>query len=155
MKMNACFARAVWIALIAVFASTVTVVAFPRDGRVYTIRNDRGGYVIDYAIRKLKLEQEGRPVKFDGRCDSACTLYLALDSAQTCMTPAARFGFHLPFGSTARGNKMAASFLLKNYPRWVHTWLKANGGLSSRVKIMPHGYASQYIKPCGRETASL
>ena len=39
------------------------------------------GYVIDYAIRKLKLEREGRPVKFDGRCDSACTLYLALDSA--------------------------------------------------------------------------
>jgi hypothetical protein len=155
LKVNAYFNRAALIFLVAIFASTSTGVSVARDAAVYTIRNDRGGVVIDYAIRKLKLEREKRFVRFDGRCDSACTLFLALDNSQTCLTASARFGFHLPFGSTPRGNKVAASFLMKHYPRWVHNWLRANGGLSNRVKVMPHDYASQFIKPCGSETASL
>jgi hypothetical protein len=114
----------------------------------FTIRNDHGGYVVDYAISMLKLQQSRRPVKFAGRCDSACTIYLGLSRAQTCITPSAKFGFHLPFGSSARGNRVAVRFLMKKYPRWVVEWLEANGGLSSRLKVMPYDYASRFIRSC-------
>jgi hypothetical protein len=135
---------------IALSMSVGTANAVPRTGSEHVIRYDRGGYVIDYAIDMLKMEKSRRPVKFAGRCDSACTIYLGLQKAQTCITPAAKFGFHLPFGSDRRGNKVAASFMMKKYPKWVHNWLKENGGLSAELKVMPYSYASQYIKPCGR-----
>lgn len=148
MKTTSFLARAVTIALVALFTSTVTASAMPRVTNVYTVRNDHGGYVIDYAIKMLRMDRAQRPVKFAGRCDSACTLFLALDRSRTCIAPGARFGFHLPFGSTARGNKVAANFLLKNYPQWVRSWLQSKGGLSKNLKVMPYEYASRHIKPC-------
>lgn len=119
----------------------------------FTIRNDHGGYVIDYAISMLKLERSRQPVQFAGRCDSACTMYLGLNQSQTCITPSVRFGFHLPFGSTTHGNRVAVSFLMKKYPRWVTDWLEANGGLSSRIKVMRYDYASKYVRSCKARTS--
>ncbi|EKF59951.1 hypothetical protein QWE_07631 [Agrobacterium albertimagni AOL15] len=137
---------------VALSLSAFNANAVPRTGNEHVIRYDRGGYVIDYAIDMLKMEKSRRLVKFAGRCDSACTIYLGLNKAQTCITTAAKFGFHLPFGSDRRGNQVAANFMMKKYPKWVHKWLEANGGLSSKLKVMPYSYASQYIKPCEGRT---
>lgn len=147
-------ARAVCVAVLAV-AATAAPAAAMDPANFYTVRNDHGGVVVDYAIKVAQLQQSRQRVKFAGRCDSACTLYLGMSRSQLCVTPSARFGFHLPFGSSSRGNQVAAKYLLKRYPRWVHSWLQANGGLDTSLKVMPYEYVSQHIRPCDdRITAS-
>lgn len=123
--------------------------AYPlRESSAVTIRNDRGGQVISYAIRMLKLKQSGRTVRFTGGCDSACTLFLALPRSKTCISSGASFGFHLPYGASGRGNATAAKYLMSSYPGWVQSWLRSQGGLSGRVKTMSYAYASQYLPTC-------
>src|SRR5215217_6676167 len=78
-----------------------------RNQNYQRIGSDRGGYVVQYALRMLKLKQSGKPVQFAGKCLSACTIYLALPRSQTCISPGASFGFHAPYGSSPSGNRMA------------------------------------------------
>jgi hypothetical protein len=123
----------------------------PNDdfSRSVSIGSDAGGVVINYGIRMLRWRQNSTKVRFTGACRSACTLYLGLASSQTCISPGASFGFHSPFGASARGNSVAQSFMMRNYPGWVRSWIRSQGGLSGRIKTMSYGYASRFIKPCG------
>jgi len=155
MKSIASTARIASIALVALATTTATAMAVSGTGAFYTVGNDHGGMIVDYALKAAQLEQTGQPVKFSGRCDSACTIYLGLNQEQLCVTPAARFGFHLPFGSSSQGNRVAATYLLKKYPRWVLGWLRDNGGLNRNLKVMPYEYVSQHIRPCGTQTTDL
>jgi hypothetical protein len=129
--------------------------ASPWQNGIYTVRNDPGGYVIDYAIKLKQLEMSQHRVRFDGRCDSACTVFLSLPKSRICVTPGARFGFHLPYGSSPRGNQVAANYLLNSYPAWVRAWLNANGGLSHRLKVMRYEHASRFIEPCAAAPRQL
>lgn len=115
-----------------------------------TIRGDRGGQIIDYAIKAKRIERSGQKVRFAGRCASACTLYLMLPARQTCVTRNASFGFHMPYGRSARSNKVAANYMMRSYPGWVRNWIRSNGGLSRRMKTMDHEYASRYLPSCDR-----
>lgn len=124
-----------------------------RSQNYQRIGSDRGGYVVQYALRMLKMKQSGKPVQFAGSCLSACTIYLALPPSQTCISPGASFGFHAPYGSSPSGNRMARMYMLKSYPGWVRSWISSRGGLSSRVITMNYGYASKFMKPCGTATA--
>src|SRR5215208_1268673 len=124
-----------------------------RSKNYQRIGSDRGGYVVQYALRMLKLKQSGKPVQFAGSCQSACTIYLALPPSQTCISRGASFGFHAPYGSTPSGNRMARMYMLKTYPGWVRSWISSRGGLSSRVITMNYAYASKFMKPCGTATA--
>ena len=111
--------------------------AFPTSGLgSLSIAGDRGGYVMTYALRMLKLKQSGRQVQFRGSCDSACTLYLALPSSRVCVTPNASFNFHLPYGASAAGNRVATSYMLNSYPGWVRSWITSRGGLSRNLISM-------------------
>lgn len=121
--------------------------------RAVSIGSDRGGYVINYGLRMLRWRQNGTKVRFSGRCQSACTLYLGLASRQTCISPGASFSFHLPYGASSRGNKIARDFMMRNYPGWVKSWIRSRGGLSGSMKTMGYGYASRFIKPCGSVVA--
>lgn len=118
-----------------------------------SIGSDRGGYVINYGLRMLRWRKNGTQVQFSGNCQSACTLYLGLATRQTCISPGASFGFHLPYGASKRGNRIARGFMLRNYPGWVRSWISAQGGLSGQMKTMGYGYASRFIKPCGSVVA--
>lgn len=118
-----------------------------------SIGSDRGGVVINYGLRMLRMRQNGTKVRFSGSCQSACTLYLGLASNQTCISPGASFGFHSPYGSNARGNRVAQAFMMRNYPGWVKSWIRSQGGLSGGIKTMSYGYASRFIKPCGSAVA--
>lgn len=114
-----------------------------------SIGSDRGGYVINYGLRMLRWRQNGTQVRFSGKCQSACTLYLGLASRQTCISPGASFSFHLPYGASKRGNRVARNFMMRNYPGWVKSWVRSQGGLTGNMKTMGYGYASRFIKPCG------
>lgn len=116
--------------------------------RYSTIGNDSGGYVIKYALRMMKMKQSGTNVKFNGRCDSACTLYLALPNSRTCATTNASFRFHLPLGTSPRGVKVARNYMMKSYPGWVRSWINQNGGLSNRLMTMNASYAQKFIGSC-------
>lgn len=121
--------------------------AFPTSGSV-SISGDRGGYVVVYALRMLKLKESGKPVQFRGRCDSACTLYLALPARQVCVAPKTSFNFHLPYGASASGNRFAASYMLRSYPSWVRNWIRSKGGLTNKMLSMNSAYASKFLPNC-------
>ena len=144
---------------VAVVAATLTFTAeanaFPSFGRrVVSIGSDHGGRIIDYALRMKRLESAGSHMRFAGRCDSACTLYLALPRSRTCVSPGASFGFHLPTGASPRASRVAAQYMLRNYPGWVRSWIAANGGLTYRVKTMGYAYSSRFLPSCGTQIAS-
>lgn len=142
------------LALTTLTMGTATVAsAAPWQPNVYTVRNDAGGYVVDYALKMRKMERSGQAIRFSGRCDSACTLFLALPKTQACVSRGAAFGFHLPSGTSARGNRVAANFMLNTYPAWVRNWLAANGGLTTRLKVMRFDYASQHLPECNLDRA--
>ena len=113
-----------------------------------TIYSDRGGQVIRYALQAKRMERDNRTIRFSGRCDSACTVYLALPKRLTCVSQGAAFGFHLPYGSNPKGNKVAAQYMMRNYPSWVRNWIYAQGGLTHQTKVMDYSYTSRFLKPC-------
>jgi hypothetical protein len=137
----------------AQLAQSAPLLSPSRNQNYQRIGGDRGGYVVQYALRMLKLKQSGKPVQFAGGCLSACTIYLALPPSQTCISPGASFGFHAPYGSSPSGNRMARMYMLKSYPGWVRSWISSRGGLSNRVITMNYAYASKFMKPCGTATA--
>ncbi|MGE4251444.1 MAG: hypothetical protein AB7F09_18805 [Parvibaculaceae bacterium] len=157
-------ARFNWALLLAacVIAGTATASAQQKlaslEANVNTapgisVGTDRGGYVVSYGLRMMRWRQSGTKVRFTGSCESACTLYLGLSPRQTCISQGASFRFHAPFGSSRRGNRMAQAFMMRNYPAWVRSWLRSQGGLSSRLKTMNYAYASKFIKPCDSAVA--
>ena len=86
-----------------------------------TIVNDRGGYLVDYAARLAQFQKGGQKVNFAGRCNSACTLFLALPQNQTCITPGASFGFHAPKAPTLAAAEVGQLYLVQKYPSWVQS----------------------------------
>ncbi len=122
--------------------------------RPQTIRQDNGGMLIKYALQTATLQESGQQVKFAGRCDSACTLYLSLPEEQTCVTTRATFGFHLPKAATAEASLSAQAYLMGRYPDWVKSWIEENGGLSPELMVMDYRYASKFITPCNEKEAA-
>jgi hypothetical protein len=122
--------------------------------RSVTIANNRGGYVVDYARQVHEWRRIGTRVRFAGRCESACTLYLALPASQTCIARGASFSFHAPRGGTPNLNRVMAIYMTSSYPGWVQSWLKSRGGLSRRLVTMNYQYASRFMRPCATASAS-
>ena len=120
---------------------------------VVTIREDRGGHVILYALRMREWLEKGTQVRFAGKCQSACTLYLGLSQEQTCISDGASFGFHAPYGVSRGKDKVAQDYMMRNYPEWVRLWIDSKGGLTRQMKTMPYDYASIFLKPCDHDLA--
>jgi hypothetical protein len=114
-----------------------------------TVRYDRGGEVITYALEVKKIEREGTPVRIAGSCESACTLYLGLPNDQVCITPAASFHFHKPYGASSGINRSAAAMMTAQYPYWVNDWLSFQGGLQTQMVVMKYDYARYFMRTCG------
>jgi hypothetical protein len=118
---------------------------------VVIIGNERGGYISEYARRTLKWREDGTLLRFTGRCDSACTLYLALPYEQTCISEGASFRFHAPIAGSQKARHLAQVYMLNAYPEWVRSWIDAVGGLSEDLVTMNFEYASRYMRPCDSE----
>lgn len=92
--------------------------------QVRVIRNDPGGNVNEYLMNVNVAILQGEPIRIDGWCASACTLYLA--SHQTCVTRNANFGFHAPAGGTATQNRQAARVIADRLPAPLGQWYLQN-----------------------------
>ena len=113
-----------------------------------SIYSNSGGSIGQFALRAAKLRNNRTLVKFEGRCDSACTLFLGLPSKQTCISRGAFFRFHAPKHHSAKAALYAKNYMMRKYPGWVRTWISENRGLSSRLITMDYEYASQFIPAC-------
>ena len=121
------------------------------DRRVHApveIKDDSGGFVAEYALRLYEMGETKQKVEFVGRCDSACTLFLALPAHQTCITEGAYFRFHAPSAPAASTAAAVAGYLMRKYPKWVRAWIVAQGGLSDRLTTMGYDYANKFMRTC-------
>jgi hypothetical protein len=117
-------------------------------GTHITIRNNSGGNVARFAMRAANFERDGVIVRFAGRCDSACTLYLGLPRKQTCIAQGASFRFHAPVAKSNRSAKAAQQFMYASYPGWVRNWIAKHGGMTRRLITMEYAYAKNFIQGC-------
>ena len=113
-----------------------------------TIYNDTGGQAMRYALKAQEYQKQRRQVRFAGRCDSACTLYLSLPDDLVCISSGASFGFHRPYGATLGENRVMEEYMMGLYPEWVRDWIESQGGLAVEMKSMNYAYASQFMRPC-------
>jgi hypothetical protein len=118
------------------------------DQPAVSISNNSGGSIAVFALAAAEYLSVGTLVKFDGRCDSACTLFLGLPSKQTCINQGAFFRFHAPMGASARSERIAQEYLMKKYPGWVRSWINKQSGLSRNLITMDYNYASKFIQTC-------
>ena len=114
-----------------------------------SIFNNSGGMIVLFALKVAEYRDAGTLVKFSGRCDSACTLFLSLPKQQTCINRGAYFRFHAPSARSSRSERSAQAFMMTKYPDWVRSWIQGKGGLSSRLFRMDYAYASRFIPGCG------
>ena len=132
--------------------SEATTAAHPSMERkvqpIVEIANDSGGLVAEYALRLYEMREAKQKVKFMGRCDSACTLFIALPTEQTCITEGAYFRFHAPSAPSASAATAVGAYMMRKYPTWVRTWIVAQGGLSDRLPTMSYEYANKFIRSC-------
>jgi hypothetical protein len=134
----------------AAYAAGAGSVYFARLKNSVSISNNSGGRIIDYARKAAQFRNSKATVRFAGRCDSACTLYLGLPKHQTCISPGAYFRFHSPSARSQRSARMAQAYLMRKYPGWVKSWIAQNGGLSGQLVTMDYSYASKFMKSCAR-----
>jgi hypothetical protein len=76
------------------------------------IGNDSGGIVAEYALRLYEMQAAKEQVKFVGRCDSACTLFLALPIEKTCITEGTYFRFHVPSAPSALAAARVEAYMI-------------------------------------------
>ena len=85
-------------------------------------------------------------VEIAGRCDSACTIYLA--NPGTCVRATAVLGFHRPAGGGPAARQLAETYMLSAYPEPVRQWIRANGGLRKRVIYLRGEELRQSVPLC-------
>ena len=87
--------------------------------------NDPGGSVDLYAMAAAL---SAEPIRIVGRCESACTEYLA--ARDVCISPGARFMFHAAHNADGSRNERGVRVMLASYPPPLREWLYQRGGLT-------------------------
>ena len=141
------FMKAIAFSWMLVAATAPTYAKSTRSSSV-TIANNSGGTIAAFAMDAADYRISGTLVKFKGRCDSACTLFLSLPSRQTCVSSGASFRFHAPYGVSARAQRSARAYLMSKYPGWVRAWIGRNNGLTRNLITMDYSYASKFMRNC-------
>lgn len=100
------------------------------------IRDDMGGIV---AVRAARVAVIGdREVRIEGRCESACTLWLR--APNVCVTPEARLSFHGPsyFGLPlpARDFEYWSRVIASHYPPTLAEWFMREGRHSQTLQTI-------------------
>lgn len=114
----------------------------PPAGQPIVIRNDDGGNVTGYIVRRSQLAASGRRVEFQGYCASACTMLITIPNA--CLAPDATVGFHAPhFIATGQpapiiNGLMAAYYRGGVLKRWNEVWSK-----STKMQVIS---AREYVR---------
>lgn len=113
-----------------------------------SIYGNSGGSIGTFARQSLYYKSSHTKLRFTGRCDSACTLFLALPRSQTCLSAGAVFRFHSPIANNSRMASLAHRYMMAKYPPWVRSYIKRSGGLTHRLITMDSRYASRYMSRC-------
>ena len=113
-----------------------------------SIYANSGGSIGLFVLRAAKLRNSRTLVKFSGRCDSACTLFLGLPPRQMCISKGAVFRFHAPMHKSPRAASYAKKYMMRKYPGWVRSYIGANRGLTNRLITMDYKYARRFIRTC-------
>lgn len=123
------------------------------------ITRDHGGYVEQYKAKYERIRDTGQRVVIDGICNSACTLVLGIVPLnKICVTPRASLGFHEAYydKSFTLGIKVTSaagtSELMSYYPDTVKDWIRQNGGLTTKMKVIKNGpQLWKIVDPCPDE----
>jgi hypothetical protein len=126
-----------------VLAFILGLAAFPALAETIDVYDDHGGSVAQYDARWAGLAARGVHVRIVGPCQSACTVLLGhIPRSHICVTPQARFGFHL-----AHLQSMTA-VLWNAYAGDIKGWIKAHGGLHHDFIWMGAPDIYRYFKKC-------
>lgn len=128
------------LAFLAVPTFAVPTLATAETINVY---DDHGGIVPDYDAKWTDLAARGVNVRIIGPCQSACTILLAhIPRDRICVTPQARFGFHL-----AKRPELTA-MLWGGYAPDIRAWIEAHGGLKPDFMWMGAPDIYRYFHKC-------
>lgn len=136
-----------FVALLSVFVFTAEL-GHAQRSQTIVISYDNGGNLVKYAQKVSRARVDNVQVKFNGRCASACTLYLSLSPSQTCITRGAKFLFHRAYGARSDVNAWGTRYMVEKYPQWVRSWISQNGGLTHQPLEMSYSYASKHLRKC-------
>jgi hypothetical protein len=111
--------------MIRAIIAALTLCATTAQGAT-TIRADNGGSVPEYAAMIADYRATGQKVRITGRCNSSCTMLLALPDV--CVSRNARLGFHGP-SSQFYGIRLApaeferwSQIMADHYPATIRAW---------------------------------
>lgn len=107
------------------------------------VPDDHGGSVSACDARWSGLEAKGVNVRLVGPCQSACTVLIGhIPHSRICVTPQARFGFHLAHLPSAQATLWAA------YTGDIRDWIEPHGGLHDRFIWMSAPDTYRYFPKC-------
>src|SRR5438874_10718424 len=107
----------------SLLTASMCCLAVPATAETIDVYDNHGGSVAQYNARWAGLAARGVDVRIVGPCQSACTILLGhIPRNKICVTPAARFGFHL-----AR-RQDATQMLWSAYQPDIRSWLDGHGG---------------------------
>jgi hypothetical protein len=121
----------------------LTLASTPARAETIDVFDNHGGRVADYNARWAALAARGVSVRIVGPCQSACTVLLGhIPRSRICVTPQARFGFHL-----ARLPQATAT-LWNAYAPDIKAWIKRHGGLKKEFIWMRAPDVYRFFRKC-------
>jgi hypothetical protein len=107
------------------------------------VYDDHGGSVVAYDARWAGYAERGVNVRVVGPCQSACTVLLRhIPRGRICVTPEARFGFHLA------KKPQGTAILRSGYSADIMAWIDRHGGLTHEFIWMSAPDTYRYFKRC-------
>jgi hypothetical protein len=117
--------------------------ALPARAETIDVYDNHGGSVAQYNARWAADAARGVSVRIVGPCQSACTVLLGhIPRSRICVTPQARFGFHL-----ARLPQATAT-LWNGYPADIKGWINQHGGLTKDFIWMGAPDVFRFFRRC-------
>jgi hypothetical protein len=125
------------------FLLLMCILATPAAAETIDVNDAHGGSVVQYNVRWAGLAARGVDVRIVGACQSACTILLGhIPRNKICVTPAARFGFHLA------QREDATRMLWNAYQSDIQAWINAHGGLKKDFIWMRAPDTYRYFRRC-------
>jgi hypothetical protein len=126
-----------------IFTLALSLAALSARAETIDVHDSHGGRVADYNMRWAAHGRQGASVRIVGPCQSACTVLLGhIPRSRICVTPQARFGFHL-----ARLPQATAT-LWNAYPADIKAWINQRGGLKAEFIWMGAPDVYRFFRKC-------
>ena len=126
-----------------IFSVSVAFYVGSAQSESIDVSDSHGGAVAQYSARWAGLARQGVSVRIIGPCQSACTVLLGhIPRSRICVTPEARFGFHLAHLPEATAALRSA------YSSDITAWIDAHGGLRQEFIWMRAPDTYRYFRKC-------